>query len=284
MKTFSKKSLPLIIILSFFMIRANAQSLNSCCSKSSTVAFAMLSKDESFKASHLSPLPFHYVSQKGKMIEFKTSDGKTAAAFEIKSDKPTTNYLFVIHEWWGLNDYIKQEAENLQNTLMNVNVIALDLYDGKVAGNPDDAQKYMGDTKEDRIRAIIKGAIDYAGKDARIQTIGWCFGGGWSMQASLMAGRQGTGCVMYYGMPEKDPAKLKALNAPVLGIFASKDGWINPEVVSAFVKDMKQAGKELTVKSYEADHAFANPSNPKYDKESADDAHTRAVEFLKKHL
>ncbi|MEO5571229.1 MAG: dienelactone hydrolase family protein, partial [Bacteroidia bacterium] len=206
------------------------------------------------------------------------------AAFEVKADKPTNNYLFVIHEWWGLNDYIKQEAEKLQNILMNVNVIAIDLYEGKVATTPEDAQKYMGETKEERIRSIIGGVIDYAGKDAKIQTIGWCFGGGWSLQASLMADKQAAGCVMYYGMPEKDQAKLKAFDAPVLGIFASKDKWITPEVVSGFVKDMKQLNKFLAVKTYEADHAFANPSNPNYDKESAEAAHILAVEFLKKHL
>jgi carboxymethylenebutenolidase len=190
----------------------------------------------------------------------------------------------MIHEWWGLNGYIKQEAEKLQKELGNVNVYALDLYDGKVADNAQDAGRYMGEVKEDRARAIIQGAIDRAGKKAKIYTIGWCFGGGWSLQASLMAGKQGRGCVMYYGMPESDLAKLKKLNADVLGIFAEKDAWITPAVVATFEKNMKDAGKKITVKSYDADHAFANPSNPKYSKEFAEDAHQRALAFFREHL
>ena len=272
----------LLVLNSFDQLLA--QSAISCCSKPSTADFAMLGDNSSFKASHLAPLPFHFVSVKGKMITVKSADGKDAGAFEIKADAPTKNYLFVFQEWWGLNDYIKQEAQNLSEELGTVNVIALDLYDGKVTANADDAGQLMKEASEERIRAIITAFIKYAGPDAKIQTIGWCFGGGWSMQASLMAAKNAAGCVMYYGMPEKDKTKLKSLAAPVLGIFASNDGWINTEVVGQFEKDMKETGKSLTVKSYDADHAFANPSNPKFNKEATADAHQLAVEFLRKHL
>lgn len=283
MKTYLKHVNIIISFIILFVYASHAQKM-SCCSKPSTAGFAMLGNDEAFKASHLSPLPFHYDSPKGQLISIKTGDGKDATAFEVKPDKPTNNYLFVIHEWWGLNDYIKQEAEKLQNELVNVHVIALDLYDGKVATNPDEASKYMSEAKEDRIQSIINGAIAYAGKNASIQTIGWCFGGGWSLQTSIMAAKQGVGCVIYYGMPEKEVAKLKTLNAPVLGLFASKDAWITPEVVNGFEKNMKANNKEITIKSFDADHAFANPSNPKYDKVAAGEAHSLAVAFLKKHL
>ncbi|MBE0557169.1 MAG: dienelactone hydrolase family protein, partial [Proteobacteria bacterium] len=127
---------------------------------------------------------------------------------------------------------------------------------------------------------IISGAIGYAGKDARIGTIGWCFGGGWSLQAALMAREQAKACVVYYGMPESNPDKLVDLSAPVLGIFADKDAWITPEVVKNFSEAMKKAGKELTLKTYDADHAFANPSNPQYDKTSTEDAYSHAVAFF----
>ena len=114
--------------------------------------------------------------------------------------------------------------------------------------------------------------------------MGWCFGGGWSLQAALLGGKQTVGCVMYYGMPEKDVAKLKTLNSDVLGLFADQDKWINPEVVKQFEKDMAAAGKKVTVKEYPADHAFANPSNPKYNKELATDAHQKALAYLKARL
>jgi len=138
--------------------------------------------------------------------------------------------------------------------------------------------------KTERAIAIINGALSYVGNDAKVTTIGWCFGGGWALQAALLAGKQGAGCVMYYGMPEKDVDKLKALNSDVLGVFATKDQWINKEVVTAFEKDMRAANKKLTVVNYDADHAFANPSNPHYNKEYSEAAHKLALAFIKEHL
>lgn len=284
MKNYLKFACLIVLLFSVSQVDIKAQGIHSCCSATSTSQFAMLGNDNAFVASHLSPIPFNYESKNGRMISFVTRDGNKAAAFFVPSPAASTNYLIVIHEWWGLNDYIKREAEKLQEELGNVNVIALDLYDGKVATTAEEASKYMSGATEERLKAIVGGAIDHAGKDANIQTIGWCFGGGWSMQASLLAGIQAKGCVIYYGMPEKDTAKLKSLSGPVLGIFAAKDQWITPEVVTQFQKNMVDNKKVITIKTFDADHAFANPSNPKYDKKAADEAHVLAVEFLKKNL
>ena len=264
-----------------------AQTQMSCCTKSAssaTTMFAMLSDDKEFVSSHLEPKPFKLQGQLGKDISFKTSDGKEGYAYEIKAATLTNNYVIVIHEWWGLNDYIKQEAERIYNELENVNVIALDMYDRKVATNRDSASKYMNNLSTERGEAIVKGAISYIGAKANMATIGWCFGGGWSCQASLLAGKQAKACVMYYGMPEQKKERLKNLNAPVLFVWAEKDQWINKEVVAKFETNMKALNKSLTVNSYEADHAFANPSNPKYNKSFADDAMKTSLEFIKANL
>ena len=186
----------------------------------------------------------------------------------------------MFHEWWGLNDYIKQEAEKLSSET-GATVIAIDLYDGHVTADRNEASKLSSGLNETRVKAIISGAIDYAGRESEIQTIGWCLGGKWSMQATLMAGPNARGCVMYYGMPETDKTRLNTLNCPVIGFFANKDQWISPVVVGQFKKDMEAAGKKLTVFSYDADHAFANPSNPKFDKPSAEDAMQKAINFFK---
>lgn len=272
-------ALVLILPLSVF-----AQAAKSCCSTSSTEQFVMLVSDEKFKAIHEEPVPFTFAPERGTIITLKTSDGTDGRAFEVKAASETNRYLFVIHEWWGLNDYIQQEAEKLQKELGSVNVLALDLYDSKVATTREDASKYVREVKEDRIRAIINGALDYAGPKARIGTIGWCFGGGWSLQSALMGGKRVLACVVYYGMPETDVEKLKTLNAPVLGIFGEQDKGITPAKVKEFEAAMTKAHKKLTVKMYNADHAFANPSNPKHDKAATEDAHKRTVEFLKKNL
>jgi len=268
-----------------FLFASNSFAQLSCCAKpSSTNTFAMLSHDKKFVASHLEPMPFVLENPMGKEITFKTPDGKEGYGYEIKSTMPTNNYVFVIHEWWGLNDYIKQESEKIFKELGNVNVIAIDMYDKKVATSRDSAGKYMNSLKAERGEAIIKGAITYVGTKANIATIGWCFGGGWSMQASLLAGKQGRACVMYYGMPEEKIEKLKILNAPILFVWAEKDQWINKEVVTKFEANMKAENKSLQVKKYDADHAFANPSNPKYSKEFADDAMKNSIAFIRKNL
>jgi carboxymethylenebutenolidase len=234
-----------------------------------------------FVSLHEAPEPFVFRSVGGEAKTIKVAAGADANIYQVKAAKPTDNYLLIFHEWWGLNDYIKQEAENWQRELGNVNVIAVDLYDGKIAMVPDSAKKYVMEVNETRARAIVQAVIDHAGPKAKISTLGWCFGGGWSMQTALMAGKQAVGCVIYYGMPEKDAAKLKTLNCDVLGIFATQDGFINAEVVGQFENDMKAAKKKLTVKNYDAVHAFANPSNPKYDKEKTAEANAAALTYLK---
>lgn len=276
-----KKSLLIICVVCNMFIHAQ----KSCCAKpNSTEAFAMLTKDKDFVDTHLEPIPFILENPTGKDITFKTPDGKEGHAYEIKNAKPTNNYVFVIHEWWGLNDYIKKESEKLFSTLGNVNVIAIDLFDHKVATTRDSAAKFMQSVNTDRAQAIIKGVLSYVGSKAKIATIGWCFGGGWSMQSTLAASKQSKACVMYYGMPEEKMERIKTLNAPVLFVWPTKDQWINKDVVSKFETNMKEAKKSLQVLSYDADHAFANPSNPKYSKEFADDAFTKATDFIKEHL
>jgi len=259
----------------------------SCCARpataSATEAFAMLANNQEFVGGHDAPLPYTYAGE-GQMIEFKTPDGKTGMGFEIKSATPSTKYLLVYQEWWGLNDYIKKEAARFAQEMPGVNVLAVDLYDGRVASSPEEAGKIMQSINTDRAMAIVKGAQLYAGPKAKIASVGWCFGGGWSLQSALLGGKQTVGCVMYYGMPEKDVAKLKTLNSDVLGLFAEQDKSISPEVVAQFEKNMAAAGKKVTVKEYPAVHAFANPSNPKYDKALAEDAHQRALTYLKARL
>lgn len=276
------------LLFSVFILSAAfafGQSQMACCAKpSATQQFAMLASSEKFRMSHKIPKPLHFQSSIGKAITYQTPDGKTAGAWELKAKTPTNNYLIVIHEWWGLNDWVKKESEKLYTDLGNVNIIALDLYDGKVATTREEAGKYMQGVNDDRARAIIKGAFNYVGPKARIATIGWCFGGGWSLQSSLLAGKQDVACVMYYGMPEQDVNKLKTLNADVLGLFANKDQWINPKVVAKFEADMKAAGKKLYVHQYDADHGFANPSNPIYNSDATKDAYANTIEFLKPRL
>ncbi|MDB4903921.1 MAG: dienelactone hydrolase family protein [Mucilaginibacter sp.] len=279
-----KKFLFLTLLL-FCSVFAFSQSKMACCAKpSATQQFAMLASNKEFIMSHKNPLKMRFQSSIGKTIDYKTPDGKEAHAYILKARRPTENYILVIHEYWGLNDFVKKESEKIYNDLGNVNIVDLDLYDGQVATTREDAGKLMQGVKEDRAKAIINGAIAYVGPKAHIATLGWCFGGGWSLQTALIAGKQAVACVMYYGMPEQDINRLKTLNCDVLGNFANKDQWINTKVVAKFAEDMKAAGKKLYLHQYDADHAFANPSNPVYNSEATKDAYARTIEFLKARL
>ncbi len=256
----------------------------SCFSGDVREQFRNEANTASFAALHENPTTFVLENQTGNTIQFKSPDGKDGSAYFIKSKKKTKNWIIVIQEWWGLNDNIKREAEALSLELGNVNVLALDMYDGKVATTADSAMVYMRAATTPRLESIVKGAIAYVGEDAKIFTIGWCFGGMWSLQTSLLAGKQAAGCVMYYGRPETNLEKLKNLNCEVIGFFGNKDQSPAPAVVTKFEADMASVGKKITTNKYEAGHGFANPSNPSFNKEATEDAHIKTIEFLKKKL
>jgi len=273
-----KFSYSLILSALAFCFSANAQ--KSCCSVVDLSTQALAS-NESFKSDHHAPNPFVLASPKGKMITFKATDGTAGNAYIIPSEKPSNKVLFVFHEWWGLNDYIKQEAEKWQQELGDVTVYAVDLYDGKVATTQDDAAKFMGALDAKHGRAIVEGLVNYVGQGKSIATIGWCLGGTWSFEATLLAGNEAKGCVMYYGFPEEDATKVKALSTDILYIYGTQDAYISREAVDGLSAKVKASGQKMKLVSYDAVHAFANPSNPQFNQYAASEAHYEASKFLK---
>ncbi len=187
----------------------------------------------------------------------------------------------LIHEWWGLNDQIKAVASEVAN--LGHLALAIDLYGGNVAANPEDAKKFMEGVDPAAARATMSGWVDWlrARPDCtgKVASIGWCFGGGMSLQAAL--DRKLEGAIVYYGNVARSAEELAAIAGPVLGHFASKDQWINGEMVSGFQAAMKAAGKELDSNIYEADHGFANPTGQNYDALDAQEAWDRTAAFLK---
>ncbi len=239
--------------------------------------------DPDFIAFHPSPKVTHFI-EKGERINFPASDGKDASGYFVKAKEPSDKWLFVFQEWWGLNDNIKEESDRLFTELgENVNVLALDLYDGKVTSNPQEAGGIMRGTDEQRLENIVKAGIKKAGPNAEIATIGWCFGGSWSLKSAIMMKEQNVGSVIYYGMPIREVEKLKKLEGDVLGIFATEEN-ISEAVINEFASAMKEADKDLDYKIYPAVHGFANPSNPRHDVEATKDANARTLAFLKERL
>jgi len=271
----------LAAILFFALNNAAAQ---SCCKKPTDMQALALNK--AFKASHLPPNPINYSPEKGSMIQFRVPDGGNEGnAFYVPSDEPSDKVLLIFHEWWGLNDYIKKEAEKWQKLLGGkVSVYAVDLYDGKEAVTPDEAGKLMSKLDANRGETIINGLLQRIGAGKKVATLGWCMGGSWSFTGAVAAGNEAVGCVMYYGFPEKNPDRIKGLRCDVLYIRGNKDAFIKTADVEEFKTRVKVTGHDFTLDSFDAVHAFANPSNPNYDVKSATDAQNISLKFLKDKL
>lgn len=196
--------------------------------------------------------------------------------------------IIVIHEWWGLNDNIRKTADRLAGE--GYEALAVDLYDGQSATNPDDATRYMKavmadkDAAKDNLRQAYAYLHDHE-HATRLGVIGWCFGGGWSLQTALLFPDKLDAVVMYYGQPVTDVATLKTLKMPLIGFFGEKDMGITVADVTAFQAALKQAGVDAEIHEYpDAGHAFANSSGKNYQAAAATDSWNRTVKFFKEHL
>jgi len=250
------------------------ETVGTYLNEASTPAFGLM---------HDAPLQVSAQDLQGKMIKFDVSDGVQANAYYLAPKKKTNKWLIVIQEWWGLNDQIKQEADKYFSDLKDMNVLAIDMYDGKVAATPDSAMKLTREAKPERMTNITSGAIQQAGADAAIYSVGWCFGGMWSLQTAILGGAKMKGSIMFYGRPEADMEKLKNIQCDIIGFFGNQDRSPSPEMVTAFEKNMENAGKKLNTHKYDAGHGFANPSNPKFNAEATNDSYAKAIAFLKSH-
>jgi carboxymethylenebutenolidase len=191
--------------------------------------------------------------------------------------------VIMIHEWWGLNDHIKAQARTLAEE--GYLVLAVDLF-GEVAATPDEAMKQVAALDQDRAIANLKAAAAYLrGRNApKIASLGWCFGGGQSLQLAL-SGEPLDATVMYYGGVVTDAERLDAIMWPVLGIFGEDDRSIPASDVKKFDAALDDAHVVNEVHLYPGvGHAFANPSNPGHAPEEAEDAWAKTLDFLAKYL
>ena len=254
-----------------------------CLNMETQQAYQLEASQAKFANMHLAPVKVNPADLLGSIVPFNAADGKPGQAYFIPAKKKSDKWLIVIQEWWGLNDNIKMEADQYFKDLGDVNVMAVDMYDGKVAATPDSAMKLMRGADMNRMAALIQGAVKHAGSKASIYSVGWCFGGMWSLQTAIIAGPQAKGSVMYYGRPESNMDKLKSIQCDIIGFFGNLDQSPSPAMVNTFEANMKLAGKNLTAYKYEAGHGFANPSNPSYNAAAKEDSYAKAIAFLKTH-
>ncbi|MEJ7601402.1 MAG: dienelactone hydrolase family protein [Kofleriaceae bacterium] len=231
-----------------------------------------------FKAMHAPPTAGPAV-RNGQAVDLNG----TKAYLSLPSGTGPFPAIVVIHEWWGLNANIEHWADRLASA--GWAALAVDLYGGVVTADPDVAMKTMKAVDDAKAAKVIADGLAFVKTDPRIQAtaravIGWCFGGGWALQAAL-AHPELDGAIMYYGQLETDPAKLSAIKARLLGVFGTRDEGLPQASLDAFEAALKQANVRAEVKRYDAEHGFANPSNPIYDQTSAGDAWTHVLALLR---
>lgn len=217
-------------------------------------------------------------------VTAKTSDDRQVSAELAVPDSVPAPAVLLIHEWWGLNNQIR--AVTTEFAREGFVALAVDLFDGKVATAAEDAQRLTQAVDPEQATGTLTAWVDWLKADSRttgkVGVVGWCFGGGWALNASIAAPVDAT--VIYYGRVERTAEDLAKLNGPVLGHFAEQDQWINQEMVGRFEAAMEEAGKSLEVHWYSANHAFANPTGANYDREDAQQAWTRTLEFFRQNL
>jgi carboxymethylenebutenolidase len=224
-----------------------------------------------------------------KMVTYKSGEEEVSAYLAMPEEKGKYPAVIMIHEWWGLNDWIKSMADALASE--GYVVLAVDLYRGKVTNKPDEASALMSGLPKDRAIRDLKSAYAYLQSlsevnAAKIGSIGWCMGGSYSLTVAKELGEKLTACVINYGRVSGDKTELGTVKASVLGIFGAQDRGIPVESVRAFETALKELGRMCEIKIYEdSGHAFMNPNNTRgYNKANAEDAWRRTIEFFKKTL
>jgi carboxymethylenebutenolidase len=233
----------------------------------------------------LSTLSFAATS---KNVSYKSGDETVQGILDVPQGKGPFPAVVVIHEWWGLNDWVKEQAAKLSD--QGYVTLAVDLYRGKVATTPDEAHEIMRGVPEDRAKRDLHAAVEFLKsqsnvKKDRIGSIGWGMGGGYSLDVALQEPSLRAD-VINYGHLVTDPELVEKIQASILGIFGGQDRGIPVEDVKKFETLLKQQGKMVEIVIYpDAGHAFQNPNNKTgYRADDAADAWKRTVDFLARTL
>ncbi len=221
----------------------------------------------------------------GKMVEFPTNGHQTQGYLATPAGGKGPGIL-VIQEWWGLVPHIKHVADRF--AAEGFTALAPDMYHGKTADEPDGAGKLFMALNIAQAEKDLQGATKYLkthSSSAKIGAVGFCMGGQLALFAATLDPSIGA-TVNFYGIHPNVKPDYRKLSGPVLGLFAEKDGFVNPDVAKGVDKAIKDAGKSSEIHIYPGvDHAFFNDTNTAaYNKAAADDAWKRTLTFFREHL
>jgi carboxymethylenebutenolidase len=227
-------------------------------------------------------------AQSGQEVSFPAGGETVHGMLYLPAGGGVHPAVVVVHEWWGLTPWMKQQAKEL--AAQGYVALAVDLYRGRVTTDPQVAMQLMRSLPKARAVADLSGAVRWldSRKDVdpnRMGAIGWCMGGGFAADLAVADPTLKAVVINYGELPTK-PAELERIHAAVLGTFGGEDQVIPPAAVHAFETELKRLGKNVSVKIYpDAGHAFENPNNKGgYRPADTADAKARAKDFLAKYL
>jgi carboxymethylenebutenolidase len=222
----------------------------------------------------------------GERVTFK-ANGRTAEGYLAKPAGSGPGVI-VIQEWWGLVPHIEKIADRF--AAEGFFALAPDLYHGEKTTSPDQAGKLMMAMKIDEAAKDLAGAIDYLQQQkgvtgSKVGTVGFCMGGALSLFAASKNPDVGA-CVVFYGGHPNVKPDLPSLKAPVLGLWAGKDGFVTPQVVQELDQQLAKLGKRHQFHTYpNAQHAFFNDTRADvHDPTAAADAWKKTLEFFRREL
>ncbi len=220
-------------------------------------------------------------------VSFPSGSDTISARWTAPDGSGPFPVVILIHEWWGLNDWVEGKGSELVD--QGYGVLAVDLYRGHVTSDAEEAHELMRGLPDDRALRDLSAAMTYlkqqsAVKADRIGVLGWCMGGGFALKLAIERADLAA-CVVYYGSLPTDEASLGKIQTPVAGFFGVEDRGITVESIELFKKSMTHLGKKVSIRIYEkAGHAFMNDTRPSYNKPASVDSWKRALTFLENHL
>lgn len=228
------------------------------------------------------------VLPKAQTVTYRSGDETVTGYLAAPELHGRNSALIVVHDWWGLNDWVKQQAETFaQHGYVS---LAVDLYRGKSTTDSEVAHELSRGLPQDRADRDLRAAFGYLAArtdvDAsRIGSVGWSMGGDLSLQLAIDEPKLAA-CVVNYGAMPTDKTSIQAIRAPVLGNFGAEDRGITPQDVYAFERVMKGENKSVDIRIYEgAGHGFEDPNFANgFRREAAMDAQARTLAFLNRTL
>ncbi|MBI3731886.1 MAG: dienelactone hydrolase family protein [Chloroflexi bacterium] len=228
------------------------------------------------------------ITMSGETVSFK-SNGKMAGGYLAVPASGQGKGVIVIQEWWGLVPHIKDVADRFAKA--GFVALAPDLYHGQQTTEPGEAGKLMMAMNIDEAERDLRGAVNFLQSHPgvggqKVGTVGFCMGGALSLFAASKNPDAVGACVIFYGGHPAVKPDLDRLTAPVLGLYAEKDGFVSPEVVRALEKELASRGKHAEMHIYpNVDHAFFNDERPQvYSRQAAEDAWRRTLAFFNANL